>query len=285
MVAVPIADDCVGYSVLCYNGWMVYPWLSRGGYLPTGMLGDHNWRWLVHAPGPEKQRDWEFAGLHPNYSKVSRKMKPDGSWVEDVSIRKDNIPRYWCYELGESIWREMFEVYRGPQYYPETNRWEYRRKETTDLKELLLSGYPRLHLNEPSLPAFIEAHRHEMTLLERPFANLLDAYEGIDPRDAIHPNMLLREKFVTLEVWMPPNLPIPKSADSLEDFVEEVLAEKDLGFVGEFAEMDTYTFLSCDVTKPERAAKTLLKAFKAAGYTTGIEIKELVDNGRVWKLE
>lgn len=53
----------------------------------------------------------------------------------------------------------------------------------------------------------------------------------------------------------------------------------------EFSEMHTYTFLSCDVTKPERAAKALLKALNAAGYTTGIEIKEVADNGRVWKLE
>lgn len=45
---------------------------------------------------------------------------------------------------------------------------------------------------------------------------------------------------------------------------------------------------SCDVIKPDRAAKALLKAikaFKAPGYTTGIEIKERADNGRVWKLE
>lgn len=122
-----------------------------------------------------------------------------------------------------------------------------------------------------------------MTLLERPFANLLDSYEGINPREAVHPNMRLREKYVILEVWMPPKLPIPKGADSIEDFVKEVLTDKDLGYVGEFAEMDTYTFLSCDVTKPDRAAKALLKAFKSAGYTTGIEIKERVENGRAWR--
>ncbi len=205
--------------------------------------------------------------------------------MTDPSRCASNIPPHWFFEEGSALWSESFKVFRKPSFDEISKRWRYDREKVTDLKELLLSGYPRLHLNQPSLPAFIEAHRHEMTLLERPFANLLDAYEGIDPRDAIHPNMLLREKFMTLEIWMPPNLPIPKGADSLEDFVEEVLAEKDLGFVGEFAEMDTYTFLSCDVTKPERAAKALLKALKAAGYTAGIEIKEATENGRVWKLE
>lgn len=283
VVAVPLSDGVYGYAVELAR-WMVYPLLSRGGFLPFDMLGDHNWRWLVSAPGPERQKDWVFAGLHANYSKYPQKPAPYGGMIEDLSIRKDNIPLHWWYEPGAAFWKECFHVYRGPVYDDSLKRWDYPEDVETDFRALLLSGYPRM-VQEPSLPAFMEAHRHEMTLLEPPFARLVDAYEGVDQRDAMHPNMRLREKFAILEVWMPPNLPPPKGADSLEDFVDELLSEKDLGGVGEFAEMDTYTLLSCDVTKPDRAAKTLLKAFKKSGYTSGIEIKEIGGKERVWTLD
>ena len=275
IVAVPLGDKLFGYAVQVTQSWLVYPLASREGFIPLELLGKFNWRWMVRAVGPRKRDDWVFGGIHPHLA--------FDVYAKDEK-RQDIEPCHWKYDAPTHFFREVFEIYRGPAQ-DGTGKWIYDSELTEDYREILLSGFPRCYNDMKSLEAFMRDHLQEMLLLERPFANLIDGYTNINLSEAMHPSMRQLEKFVTLEIWMPPNLPIPKGADSLEDFVEEVLAEKDLGFVGEFAEMDTYTFLSCDVTKPERAAKALLKALKAAGYTAGIEIKEATENGRVWKLE
>jgi hypothetical protein len=275
IVAVPLGDGHFGYAVQVWQTWLVYPVTTRSGLADIQLLGKSNWRWMVRANGPPKRDDWIFAGIHPDL-------------VFDVyanaEVRQEVLPRWWGYEPPIGRWRESFKVYRGPKQ-DENGKWYYASEPTEDYRELLLSEFPRRYEKVKSLEGFMKDHLHEMLVLERPFANLLDRYTNVRLNDAMHPSLRDLEKFAILEVWMPPNLPPPKGADSLEDFVDELLSEKDLGGVGEFAEMDTYTFLSCDVTKPDRAAKALLKAFKAAGYTTGIEIKERADNGRVWTLE
>jgi hypothetical protein len=85
-----------------------------------------------------------------------------------------------------------------------------------------------------------------------------------------------------IEVWMAPDLEEPEQ--TFEDFILDTLIEAELGVVGEYADMKDYRFASCDVSDPAKAAKALLKAFKKAGYTTGIEIKERDGKKRVWKL-
>lgn len=275
IVAVPLGDGLFGYAVQVRQTWLVYPLTTRGGLADIQLLGKSNWRWMVRANGPSKRDDWIFAGIHPELASDVHTM---------TETRQEILPRYWSYDPPSPCWRETFEIYRGPKQ-DEKGKWCYASEPTEDYRELLLSEFPRCYGHVKSLEGFMKNHLHEMLVLERPFANLLDRYTNVGLNDVIHPILRNLEKFAILEVWMPPNLPPPKGADSLEDFVDELLLEKDLGGVGEFAEMDTYTFLSCDVTKPDRAAKALLKAFKAAGYTTGIEIKERADNGRVWKLE
>ena len=50
-------------------------------------------------------------------------------------------------------------------------------------------------------------------------------------------------------------------------------------------QLQDYQFASCDVEDSAKAAKALLKAFKKAGYTSGIEIKEIDGKNRSWKVE
>ena len=123
------------------------------------------------------------------------------------------------------------------------------------------------------LVEFVKARLPEMTIIDRSMAPLLDSYDTPEPEVPTE---------AIIEVWMSPDLEEPEQ--TFEDFILDTLMEAELGVVGEYADMKDYRFASCDVPDPAKAAKALLKAFKKAGYTTGIEIKERDGKKRVWKL-
>ena len=131
---------------------------------------------------------------------------------------------------------------------------------------------PRIWMTENRLD-FIVARLPEMTIIDRSMAPLLDSYDTPEPEAPTE---------AIIEVWMAPDLEEPEQ--TFEDFILDTLMEIELGVVGEYADMKDYRFASCDVSDPAKAAKALLKAFKKAGYTTGIEIKERDGKQRVWKL-
>lgn len=186
----------------------------------------------------------------------------------------------WQYTgYSESRWLE-FDQLGTELVYPCTRRPDGSFEEgpssdsDPDLREVLLDRsdvtivWPCDNLVE-----FIKARLPEMTIIDRSMAPLLEGYDT--PEREAPPEAII-------EVWLAPDLEEPEQ--TFEDFILDTLMETELGVVGEYADMKDYRFASCDVSDPAKAARALLKAFKKAGYTTGIEIKERDGKKRVWKL-
>jgi len=249
IIAVPLPEGVWAYLRYGRGGEFLYPLCSQGGYFPLHWFSGRNWRWIINAP-EGLPKGYVFAGLLP---------KEMDAWYEG-SIR------WRIQNLNDFKHVEIYEI--------KASACETTRLDTYEALKFFFSevDIPRIWTTENRLD-FIVARLPEMTIIDRSMAPLLGSYDTPEteaPTEAI------------IEVWLAPDLEEPEQ--TFEDFILDTLMETELGVVGEYADMKDYRFASCDVPDPAKAVKALLKAFKKAGYTTGIEIKERDGKQRVWKL-
>lgn len=250
--ALPLSKEYWCYMRFGLGGVFVYPLSSRSGLLPKVWFKGLNWRWLVEIPS-DIPNGLTFCAL--------LEAKED-TWYEN-SAR-------WCFDqlLNE------FEVSYASIRYQDGTWGDAPENEYPEAKAILLAEPEITKIwKTDSLVDFLRSKHQEMTIIDRSMAPLLDSYDTPEPEAPTE---------TIIEVWMAPELEEPEQ--TFEDFILDTLMEADLGAVGEYADMKDYRFASCDVSDPAKAAKALLKAFKKAGYTTGIEIKERDGKERVWKL-
>lgn len=280
------------YAYVCRvrKGILVFPVASRGGLIPLSLLSKSNWRWFaspLHGHGV-KDRSWRSEEL-PEGSRYAGSIAhfEDWDWDRNAStFGVTNTPQHWFHtDLGGYDWTRRLGVDSGFWMYAgvcisdsggcraQVDDWRY----CDDLKALVLSDVCRANLVADPY-TFLKEKLPEMILLERPFAQLIDGY------DVRYSGMRGKNKWEQLEVHMPPGTPPPEDSDDMEEFLESVLTDADLGMVGEVYEDEDRCIATCDVLSVPRAASALRKALKKAGYSKGFVIKEKEGKQRTWSL-